>query len=82
MLTEADTTLHQISKKRVCFVYESQYFELDIYPNSNNNLESNQAILEIEVTQENSEIKVPHFIKIIKEVTEDIKYKNYSLAQK
>lgn len=82
LLTEADTTLHQISKKRVCFVYESQYFELDIYPNSNNNLESNQAILEIEVTQENSEIKIPNFIKIIREVTEEVEFKNYSLAKK
>lgn len=82
LMAEADTTLHQISKKRACFVYGSQYFELDIYPNTTNNIESDQAILEIEVTEDNSEIKIPSFIKIIKEVTEDFNYRNYAFAKK
>lgn len=82
LITEADTTLHQISKKRVCFVYNSQYFELDIYPNSINNIGSNQAILEIEVTEDNTEIKIPDFIKFIKEVTEDSNFKNHALAKR
>lgn len=75
-LIEADTSLHQISKIRYCFIYENQYFELDIYPFSDK-----YAILEIELKTQNEEVKLPPFIKVIKEVTDDKKYKNHALAK-
>ena len=37
--------------------------------------------MEIELSSEDEEIKVPSFIKIIKEVTEDERYKNHSMAK-
>lgn len=82
LMTEADTTLYQISKKRACFICEGQYFKLDMYPpNPISNIKANQAILEIEVTEDNPEIKIPSFIKIIKEVTKDDNFKNHELAK-
>ena len=74
-LMDADTTLHQIRKDRYCFVFENNYIELDVYP-----FWKNYAIIEIELSDENQEIVFPDDIVVIKEVTEDYKFKNKSLA--
>ena len=76
LLMEADNKLHTIHKTRYCLSENNQYFEIDIYPEWNN-----QAIMEIELNQEDEEIKAPEFIKIIKEVTDDNNYKNYQMAK-
>ena len=73
-LTEADTNLHQISKTRHCFIYDNRYFEMDIYPFSDE-----YAIVEIELNDINEEINFPP-LDFIKEVTDDENYKNFSLA--
>lgn len=75
LLAEADTALHQISKTRYCFVYDNHYFELDIYPFS-----EKYAILEIELNDINERFNLPP-LNIVKDVTDDEKYKNHSLAK-
>ena len=77
LLMEADNRLHIIHKTRYCISVNSQYFEIDIYPEW-----KHQAIMEIELNNENEEIKIPEFIKVIKEVTDDERYKNYQMATK
>lgn len=77
LLMEADTSLHSIHKTRYCLSENNQYFEIDIYPEW-----SNQAIMEIELNSEDQHIEVPEFIGIVKEVTDDDSYKNYSMAKK
>lgn len=76
LLMEADTTKKQIRKTRYCLTYKNQYFEIDIYPFWND-----KAIIEIELSNENAEIVFPEQIKVIKEVTNDDRYKNASLAK-
>lgn len=76
LLLDADTTKRQIRKTRYCLVYENQYFEIDIYP-----FWRDKAIVEIELSDESIEIKMPKELRIIKEVTEDEAYKNASLAK-
>ncbi len=76
LMMEADTSLKQIKKTRYCFMWENQYFELDIYP-----FWLDKAIIEVELTEENQEVKIPNFISVIKEVTEDDRYKNYGIAR-
>lgn len=76
LLMNADTSMHQIRKTRYCLSYNSQYFEIDIYPFWNN-----QAIVEIELISEDQEIQMPDFLKVIKEVTDDEAYKNSALAR-
>ena len=73
---EADNRLHTIHKERYCLSENNQYFEIDVYPEWDN-----QAIMEIELSSEDEEIKTPDSIKIIKEVTDDDTYKNYSMAK-
>ena len=74
-LMEADNRLHPIHKIRYCLSENNQYFEIDIYPEWDK-----QAIMEIELSDENEKIQTPSFINVFKEVTEDESYKNYSLA--
>ena len=74
-LMEADNNLHPIHKTRYCLSENNQYFEIDIYPEWDK-----QAIMEIELSDENEKIQTPSCIKVFKEVTEDDSYKNYSLA--
>jgi len=68
----------EIQKTRFVFKYETQVFELDVFKDSLKGL----VILEIELKKKNQKVKLPHFLKIIKEVTEDKKYNNFSLADK
>ena len=58
----ADTTRRQIRKDRYCLTFENQYFEIDIYP-----FWDDKAIVEIELSDENEEIRFPKKIKVIKE---------------
>ena len=76
LLMESDNKLHTIHKTRYCLTENNQYFEIDIYPEWDN-----QAIIEIELSSEDEEIKTPEFIKIIKDVTDDESYKNYEMAK-
>ena len=76
LLMESDNKLHTIHKTRYCLSENNQYFEIDIYPEWDN-----QAIMEIELSSEDQEIKTPEFIKIIKDVTDDESYKNYQMAK-
>ena len=75
LLMEADASKKQIRKTRYCLTYEGQYFEIDVYP-----FWQDRAIMEIELREEGQKIQFPKEIKIIKEVTEDDRYKNSSLA--
>ena len=74
-LMNADTSKRQIRKDRYCLTYNNQYFEIDIYP-----FWHDRAICEIELNDENEAIDFPEYIKVIKEVTDDVRYKNSSLA--
>jgi hypothetical protein len=75
-LMEADTSLKKIRKDRYCFVYDNSYIEMDIYP-----FWKDYAIVEVELTNKEELVSLPPEIKVIKEVTEDKRFKNSSLAK-
>ena len=77
LLNNADINLHQIKKTRYCLMHNNRYYEIDIYPFSKEN-----AICEIELTDENEHFELPDFIHPIKEVTNDKKYSNRALAER
>lgn len=66
----------QLSKQRYCLVYKNQYFEIDIYPFC-----KDKALMEIELASEDESVQLPDFIKVIKEVTGDKQYSNYTIAK-
>ncbi len=76
LLMDSDTSKRQIRKTRYCLTYANQYFEIDIYP-----FWDDKAIMEIELSDENAEVRFPEFIRVIKEVTDDENYKNAFLAK-
>ena len=73
---EADPSRRPIRKTRYCLTYDSQYFEIDLYP-----FWDDRAILEIELKEENEQIRFPKEIQILREVTDDESYKNSNLAK-
>ena len=76
LLMDADPDCRPIRKTRYCLTYDSQYFEIDVYP-----FWKDKAIAEIELADETAEIRFPAQIRVIKEVTEDDAYKNAALAR-
>lgn len=78
LLKQANPEKLPIKKKRTCFLWDNQYFELDVFDNHF----KGQAILEVELSDENQKVELPPFIKVIADVTDDVKYTNSSLAQK
>lgn len=76
LLREANPELHTIRKTRYCLSYMSQYFEIDLY-----SFWKDRAIVEIELSKEDQEIHFPEQLHILKEVTNDPRYKNSSLAR-
>lgn len=66
-----------IHKWRHSFSYKNQTIELDIY-----DFWKDRATVEVEMASESQEVELPDFIEVIKEVTEDRRYRNRSLAKK
>lgn len=76
LLAEADPELSPIVKSRYCLLWENQYFEIDVYP-----FWKDRAVMEIELKSEDEMVRLPDFIDVIREVTDDVAYKNSSLAK-
>lgn len=77
LLSNADPEKCPIIKDRYCFLYDGQYFELDVFPFWND-----KAFLELELRCENQAITLPPEISVIKDVSDDKHYKNNYLARK
>lgn len=69
-----------VRKRRHCFVYKNQYFELDVFrePVRHKGLH----ILEIELTEEGEGVELPPWIEVVEDVTERREYSNHALAIK
>ena len=77
LLMEADPNKRPIRKTRYCLTYDRQYFEIDVYP-----FWDDQAVAEIELSDENAEIRFPEGLRIIREITGDEAYQNATLASR
>jgi CYTH domain-containing protein len=76
LLRFKDPSLNVIKKKRWCIKEGDLVLEIDVFP-----FWTDRAFLEIELEREEQEIKIPSYIKIIKEVTEDKRYTNRALSK-
>ena len=76
LLMDADITMHPIRKTRYCLIHEKQSFDVDVYP-----FWKDKAIVEIELSDENTPIVLPEQIKVIREVTGDENYEIIALAR-
>lgn len=74
-LKNADPKKQTIRKVRYAFPFESHTVEIDVYPFWND-----RATLEVELSSEDESFSLPDFIRVIKEVSDDKRYKNTNLA--
>lgn len=77
-LKKANPDKCAIEKTRFVFKWHDQVFELDLFKGHLKGL----AILEIELKDKDDTVELPPFLKMIKEVTKDKKFTNFSLADK
>lgn len=75
-LMDTDVSRRPIRKTRYCLTWGIQYLEIDVYP-----FWDHQAIVEIELSDENEPIDFPPQLHVIREVTDDPAYKNAALAE-
>ena len=76
LLQEADPNKKQVRKTRYRLTHEGQYFEIDLFP-----MWSDKAILETELSEEDTPIHFPGHLGIIREVTEDAAYTRAAIAE-
>lgn len=77
-LKKADPKKVAVEKTRFVFDYNDQTFELDLFKGHLKGL----AIMEIELENMEDTVELPPFLKVVKEVTKDKRFSNYSLADK
>ena len=76
LLKSADLRRNTIRKTRYCIDCGAHTFEIDIFP-----FWDDRAIMEVELSHEDERFTVPQGIEIIREVTDDKRYTNSSLAR-
>ena len=69
--------MKQLKKLRQCFIYEQQYFMVESFCN----VDGSPSLLRIETTKEGKNIKIPPFVKVLKDVTEDSQYASSTMAR-
>ncbi len=70
-----------VEKVRICFVYKSQYFELDRFVDARALPSGADGLLEIELTGKSDKVQIPDFINVLSEVTGDSRFSNFSIAK-
>ncbi|MBQ3483587.1 MAG: hypothetical protein IJA78_05365 [Clostridia bacterium] len=75
-LALADPARRPIEKTRYAFPYAGHTVEVDVYP-----FWQDRAIAEVELADEREAVVLPPFLRVIREVTDDVRYKNVRLAR-
>jgi len=77
---QRDYSFDLVRKKRYCFAYKNQYFELDEF------LEPERLrglfVIKIELTQEQQDVHLPPSLAILEDITGNEKYTNKELARR
>lgn len=74
---QRDPSTKQLKKLRQCFIHEQQYFMVETFLN----VEGAPSLLRIETTKAGTEIKIPPFLKVLRDVTEDGQYASSTMAK-
>ena len=77
LMREANPEKSTIFKRRYCFLWENQYFELDEFVKPS----LPHLLLEIEDVEDPAAVKMPPFLHIIEDVTENPDYYNSNIAR-
>jgi len=75
-VNEIDKDIPAIEKERYSFIYNNHFFKLDIF-----DFDKSKGLLAIQIPEIAEEAKMPEYIKVIKDVSENVYYKNHNLAK-
>lgn len=76
LLALKDPTLQTIKKRRLCFFWENQFIEVDLFENP-----KGLVLMEIEQSELQRDLILPPFIEVVNDVTDDKRYSNRELAR-
>lgn len=76
LLDRRDPARQPIEKTRYRLPFAGHVVEIDVYP-----FWRDRAILEVELSSEDETVALPDFVRVIREVTDDPRYKNAALAK-
>lgn len=82
LLAQKDDKHHTVFKTRRCFLWQNQYFQLDIYKSPCLDRCKGLMLLETFTAQDGLLIKLPDFITVEREVTFDSSYSMFNLSLK
>jgi len=75
-INDIDKDIPAIEKDRYSFIYKDHFFKLDIF-----DFDKSKGLLNIQMPDNENEVEIPEYIKVIKDVTDNLDYKNHSLAK-
>lgn len=76
LASSPDPNTRPIEKTRHTFIYNTQLFEIDVYPEW-----KSTAIMETELEDRNTSVEIPELIRIVREVTGDKRYSNAGMSR-
>jgi CYTH domain-containing protein/predicted ATPase len=76
LLAQADPARRPVRKRRACFLWEGQYFELDTYLDPAPGL----VLLQVEPATADGAVRLPPFLEVDREVTGEPRFSNASIA--
>lgn len=76
LLTLRDPEKATVKKRRICFFWREQFFEVDLFEEPRPGL----ALMEAERSDRTPELELPPFVKVLKDVTDDKQYSNAEIA--
>lgn len=68
--------LNIVDKERYGFIENNRFFKLDIF-----SFDKTKALLSVQIPSEQEKVVIPDYFNVLKEVTDDVNYKNYYLAK-
>lgn len=74
-LENKSDSFETIVKSRYSFVYNKQYYKLDVF-------DDGLMILEVNVTKENPVVELPNFLSVVEEVTNNQEYSNITISRR
>ena len=74
-LSQIDKNLNVLDKMRYSFIENGNFYKVEVF-----DFDKTKGILSVDVPLDGREIKIPEYIKVIKDITDDVSYKNYYLA--
>ncbi|KAH3885320.1 hypothetical protein DPMN_009314 [Dreissena polymorpha] len=82
LLNQRDEQHESVTKQRRCFLWQNQYYQMDVYMEPQSDKCQGLILLETYTTKSSDEIALPDFLDIVSEVTDDPKFSMWNLSVK